>query len=196
MSILGVSGEEGDDDDENNDINPYSTPRPTSRNDPRYDDSWDNRREQPATRSPDFGHDTRVFPNHPLRNSPFRVHLGERVVLRCKSDDPYSRQTEWRRPDGRALPSNARLDGDDLIIDRAQTETAGNYECVTFDENNRPIVVVVADIIVIASPPSITFSPEMPISVRPGEHVEIYCNATGEQPLTVSWHGEYGHLPK
>ena len=160
------------------------------------DNRPNHRQDQRSTQRPEFGIDTRVYPNQPARHSPFRVQLGERAILTCTSTDDHSRQTEWRRPDGRALPSNSRLDGDNLVIESVQTDTAGSYECVTYDDSNRPIIVVVTDIIVVASPPSITFSPEMPISVRPGENVEIYCNAAGEQPMTVRWHGEDGHLPK
>lgn len=30
----------------------------------------------------------------------------------------------------------------------------------------------------------------MPMTVRSGEFVRIYCNATGEQPIEISWHNE------
>lgn len=37
----------------------------------------------------------------------------------------------------------------------------------------------------------------MPIVVKAGEDVIIYCNATGEGPLRVQWHGEGGSdLPR
>lgn len=42
--------------------------------------------------------------------------------------------------------------------------------------------------------PRISLYPEMPLTVRSGEHVYIYCNATGEQPVYVNWHTE-GHQP-
>lgn len=32
----------------------------------------------------------------------------------------------------------------------------------------------------------------MPLTVRSGEQVYIYCNATGEPPIDVNWHTE-GH---
>lgn len=38
--------------------------------------------------------------------------------------------------------------------------------------------------------PRISLYPEMPLTVRSGEQVYIYCNATGEEPITVSWHTE------
>lgn len=42
--------------------------------------------------------------------------------------------------------------------------------------------------------PRITLYPEMPLTVRSGEQIYIYCNATGEQPIRVNWHNE-GHQP-
>lgn len=37
----------------------------------------------------------------------------------------------------------------------------------------------------------------MPMTVRSGDTVEIYCNVTGEQPIRVHWHNEdFRQLPR
>lgn len=38
--------------------------------------------------------------------------------------------------------------------------------------------------------PRINLYPEMPLTVRSGEQVSIFCNATGEDPIYVNWHNE------
>lgn len=102
-------------------------------------------------------------------------------------------QTEWRRADGRQLPYGARIDGGQLVIESVQNDAAGAYECVAYNQvTRRPVTLLVAKLVVVAGPPKITFSPPMPIVVKSGEDVLIYCNATGDGPLRVHWHGENG----
>lgn len=36
--------------------------------------------------------------------------------------------------------------------------------------------------------PKISFHPPMPMMVRAGEHVQIFCNVSGEHPIRVRWH--------
>lgn len=107
-------------------------------------------------------------------------------------------RTEWRRADGRQLPYGARINGGQLIIENVRSDAAGAYECSTYDQiSRRPITLLLARLVVVAGPPKITFSPPMPIVVKSGEDVLIYCNATGEGPLNVHWHGEGGYpLPE
>lgn len=107
-------------------------------------------------------------------------------------------RTEWRRADGRPLPYDARIYGGQLVIDSVRNDAAGSYECLTYDQRTRqPITLLIAQLVVVAGPPKITFSPPMPIVVKSGEDVIIYCNATGEGPLRVHWHGENGQaLPR
>lgn len=44
--------------------------------------------------------------------------------------------------------------------------------------------------LIIPELPKISLYPAMPLTVRTGEHVYIYCNATGEEPIHISWHNE------
>lgn len=107
-------------------------------------------------------------------------------------------RTEWRRADGRQLPYGARINGGQLIIENVMSDASGAYECSTYDAyNRRTITLLIAKLVVVAGPPKITFSPPMPIVVKSGEDVLIFCNATGEGPMRVMWHGEGGYpLPE
>lgn len=107
-------------------------------------------------------------------------------------------RTEWRRADGRQLPIGARIYGGQLVIENVRNDAAGSYECLAYDSRTRqPVTLLIAQLVVVAGPPKISFSPPMPIVVKAGEDVIIYCNATGEGPMRVSWHGEGGQsLPK
>jgi hypothetical protein len=107
-------------------------------------------------------------------------------------------RTEWRRADGRQLPYGARIYGSQLVIEDVRNDAAGSYECLAYDPRTRqPIVLILAQLVVVAGPPKITFSPPMPIIVKSGEDVIIFCNASGEGPLRVHWHGENGQaLPR
>lgn len=104
-------------------------------------------------------------------------------------------QTEWRRADGYPLPQTAQQYNGNLIIEDTHYDAAGIYECVGRSSGSEPFVLQQVEIVVVALP-RITFSPPMPMTVKPGENVVIHCNATGEQPLTVHWHPEGGgYLP-
>lgn len=129
--------------------------------------------------------------------SAFTVHLGERAEFNCRGEDNLMR-TEWRRSDGRDLPYGARINGGQLVIENVRNDAAGSYECVAYNSaTRRPVTLLVARLVVVAGPPKISFSPPMPIVVKSGEDVLIYCNATGEGPLSVHWHGENGaQLPQ
>lgn len=126
--------------------------------------------------------------------SAFTVHLGERAEFNCRGEDNLMR-TEWRRSDRRELPFGARIQGGQLVIENVRNDAAGAYECVAYNSaTRRSVTLLVARLVVVAGPPKISFSPPMPIVVKSGEDVLIYCNATGEGPLSVHWHGENGAL--
>jgi hypothetical protein len=130
-------------------------------------------------------------------SSTFNVHLNERAEFNCNGED-NSMRTEWRRTDGSPLPRTARIYGGQLVIENVQYDSEGSYECIAYDHNTRrPIILINAQLRVISGPPKIFFQPEMPIVVKSGEDVIIYCNATGEGPIRVHWHGEGGYeLPR
>lgn len=101
-------------------------------------------------------------------------------------------RTEWRRADRQRLPQGARIYGGQLIIENVGYDAAGSYECLAYDSRRQPVTLLLAQLVVVSGPPKIVFSPPMPIAVRSGEDVLIYCNATGEGPIRVHWHGEGG----
>lgn len=83
-----------------------------------------------------------------------------------------------------------------MIIERATYNDAGQYECYVIHGSTQ-IPVGIADLVVVALP-KITFYPEMPMVVRSGNHVIIYCQTEGDRPIDVSWHMEdpYQSLPQ
>jgi len=190
---VGPDGDDGDDTDDNGEDNNIDRDPWAQRTTARPTWVQPTRPTQRPTRPPrpNTDHDGRpINPSQPVRHQPFVVHLGERAELNCNAEGNTMR-TEWRRADGYPLPTGARIYGGTLIIESVHNDAAGSYECLAYDQSRRPITLILADIEVIA-PPKITFSPPMPITVRSGEDVTIFCNATGEQPLRVYWHGENG----
>jgi hypothetical protein len=183
VSVAEKRGDVGGDGDDygNNDIEVQPSPQPQppiwNRPYPGYPP------EEPVGRT--------IKPPVRPQATPFTVHLGERATLNCKAEDGNVR-TEWRRVDGSRLPSTATIRGGQLIIENVRSDAQGEYECLVYDRNRRPIVLVLAQIVVVSGPPKIYLNPPMPMTVRSGEDVIIYCNATGEGPINVQWHGEGG----
>ncbi|GAB0098092.1 basement membrane-specific heparan sulfate proteoglycan core protein [Sergentomyia squamirostris] len=123
----------------------------------------------------------------------YTVNVGQRTLLSCQIEDSYA-MTTWRRRDGYPLPPTANLTDGTLLIEHTPHDAAGWYECVMLNpDGDFPIAlteVVVLDL------PRITFNPTMPIVVRSGENIVIFCNATGQGPINVMWHGpDYSPLP-
>ncbi|XP_062558821.1 basement membrane-specific heparan sulfate proteoglycan core protein isoform X3 [Armigeres subalbatus] len=139
------------------------------------------------------------YPTYPVHTGRPQQHtykaiLGERSELVCSEASRGSR-TEWRRTDGRRLPADSLLRDGHLIIENTGHDAAGMYDCIAYDIAPTPTTIVQI-VLKIIEPPRISFSPVMPMVVRTGETVIIFCNATGAQPLHVRWHGEGGqHLP-
>uniref|UniRef100_W4VRB4 Putative heparan sulfate proteoglycan 2 n=1 Tax=Corethrella appendiculata TaxID=1370023 RepID=W4VRB4_9DIPT len=128
-------------------------------------------------------------PNRHPSTIPYKAVLGGKSILICNEE--HHTETEWRRADGGRLPTGSQSFNGRLEIDNTQYDAAGFYECIAYDPYEGPFTVVRAEVAVV-SPPRITFSPSMPMMVRSGENVIIYCNATGEQPISVTWHPEEG----
>lgn len=93
------------------------------------------------------------------------------------------------------MPSNSYLADGRLVIEEANYDAAGLYECFVINGATH-IPVAVADLIIVELP-RIRFQPEMPMVVRSGDRVTIMCDATGEGPIHVNWHmeDEYKPLP-
>lgn len=115
--------------------------------------------------------------------------IGGRTVLDCNIDNSNARRT-WIRLDGRPLSRYAHQQRNVLVIEVTTAADAGVYQChEQRPDSPRPIVIVEMEIVVNAIP-NISFDPAMPMSVRAGDNVQVYCNATGAEPITVRWHAE------
>ncbi|XP_055374705.1 basement membrane-specific heparan sulfate proteoglycan core protein isoform X7 [Condylostylus longicornis] len=121
------------------------------------------------------------------------VEIGERATLSCNTIDEQNRdaslRTFWTRVDGRPLPTNSLTQGNDLILFDINYDSVGVYRCNVIGPNGNPIHYFDANVI-ISDLPHITLSPEMPMTVRLGETVDVYCNVSGAQPIRVEWHAE------
>lgn len=165
--------------------------RPTRRPDNRPDYRPDNRPDYRPYPPPEPEGETIEQPRGGKQTS-FTVQLGERAEFNCNAEGNLMR-TEWRRADGRQLPSGARIYGSQLVIESVRNDASGSYECLAYDQQSRrPVTLLIANLVVVAGPPKITFSPPMPIVVKSGEDVIVFCNASGEEPIRVQWHGEGG----
>uniref|UniRef100_A0A182W103 Basement membrane-specific heparan sulfate proteoglycan core protein n=1 Tax=Anopheles minimus TaxID=112268 RepID=A0A182W103_9DIPT len=135
-------------------------------------------------------------PNHRDPQPPFvhtyKAMLGEETNLMCQ-EELRSARTEWRRSDGRSLPYDSIVRGGNLTIANTGYDANGMYDCVTYTSSSSQPVTIVRIMVEVVAPPKITFSPTMPMTVRPGDKVDIYCNITGEQPIESRWHGEHGY---
>nr|KAG5688422.1 hypothetical protein BaRGS_001204 [Batillaria attramentaria] len=67
-----------------------------------------------------------------------KVRLHHKLVLHCDVNDPESKIT-WRRADGRNIPSNVRVSGNDLIIESATEANKGEYQCVASSKTGNVI---------------------------------------------------------
>lgn len=125
----------------------------------------------------------------------YPAHLGTRSLLTCNIEGNPRIRTEWRREDRYPLPSNSRQYDGNLIIEDTDYDAAGVYECIGISEDGSSFPLQKVELVVVAIP-RISFSPTMPLVVRTNDNVVILCNATGEEPLQVTWHLDGGrYLP-
>lgn len=75
--------------------------------------------------------------------------MGERAVLDCTvTSENNGHSTDWRRVDSRPLPSTAINSDGRLIIENANYDAAGQYECYVI-HGAQHIPVGIADLIVV-----------------------------------------------
>lgn len=128
-------------------------------------------------------------PREPHEQQSHVSSIGGRVVLDCNIDNANVRRT-WRRLDGRPLSRYAQQHRNVLTIEVTTAADAGVYQCFEQRPGGLGDVLIVETEIVVHAIPAITFHPAMPLSVRAGDQVEIYCNVTGAEPIEVRWHAE------
>ncbi|XP_058175045.1 basement membrane-specific heparan sulfate proteoglycan core protein [Anopheles ziemanni] len=121
----------------------------------------------------------------------YKAILGEQSKLMC-NEQYLSAPTYWQRRGGRPLPMGSIVQGGNLTIENTGYDAEGEYDCVTYSGNSQPFTIVRIMVEVVA-PPKISFSPTMPMTVRPGDQVTIFCNITGDQPIDFKWHAEEGY---
>uniref|UniRef100_A0A182NMM7 Basement membrane-specific heparan sulfate proteoglycan core protein n=1 Tax=Anopheles dirus TaxID=7168 RepID=A0A182NMM7_9DIPT len=148
-----------------------------------HDDDYNEPPQRPQTSRPP------VDNRQPVAHT-YKAILGEQSQLMCK-EQYQSARTEWRRSDGRTLPYGSIVRGGNLTIENTGYDAYGMYDCITYPPSGAPVTVVRIMVEVVA-PPKITFSPPMPMTVRSGDKVDIFCNITGDQPIQYRWHGENG----
>ncbi|XP_055601853.1 basement membrane-specific heparan sulfate proteoglycan core protein-like isoform X2 [Uranotaenia lowii] len=171
--------------DDSHDVHPRPEDRDRDPRPPRPDD----RPIYPDNNRPPYPDRNRPPFTRPQQHT-YKAILGERSEIHC-SEATSGARTEWRRADGRRLPYGSIVHDGQLIIEDTGHDASGLYDCVAHDIADTPTTIVQIQLEVV-EPPRITFSPTMPIIVRSGETVTITCNATGEQPIRVAWHGENG----
>ncbi|XP_035902063.1 basement membrane-specific heparan sulfate proteoglycan core protein isoform X6 [Anopheles stephensi] len=149
--------------------------------------SYDDYERPTATQSP--RPNPRPNPQPPFVHT-YKAVYGEESTLLCQ-EELKSARTEWRRSDGRPLPYGSTVRGGNLTIENTGYDAEGMYDCIAYPLPNQLPVTVVRIMVEVVAMPKITFSPSMPMTVRPGDMVDIYCNITGvEGPVNIRWHGE------
>lgn len=83
--------------------------------------------------------------HHP--NEPYKVDLGGRATINCHIEREH-KPTNWRRKDGGALPRSSILSGGSLIIEQADYDAQGFYECYVIEVDG-PVPIADAEIIVV-----------------------------------------------
>ncbi|XP_055306027.1 basement membrane-specific heparan sulfate proteoglycan core protein-like, partial [Sitodiplosis mosellana] len=136
-------------------------------------------------------------------NWEYKIRLGERVKISCEIGKS-NENAIWKRQDGRPLPSNSHLSGNDLIIIEAKKDAVGIYECSKWDEmnggysfqtvkltifeitTNTPITVNTP--FVRPRPPHITISPNSSgLTLYQGDELHLVCSADGYPAPEVQW---------
>ncbi|KFB41336.1 AGAP003656-PB-like protein [Anopheles sinensis] len=125
---------------------------------------------------------------------PMTVRPGDQVTIFCNITGDQPIDFKWHAEEGHSLPYTVRVHGNYLQFQSINTgyDAEGEYDCVTYSGNSQPFTIVRIMVEVVA-PPKISFSPTMPMTVRPGDQVTIFCNITGDQPIDFKWHAEEGH---
>uniref|UniRef100_A0A182JY83 Basement membrane-specific heparan sulfate proteoglycan core protein n=1 Tax=Anopheles christyi TaxID=43041 RepID=A0A182JY83_9DIPT len=151
-----------------------------------HDDDYDQQsRYPPQPPRPQPPRQTRPPGPQPVAHT-YKAILGEQSHLMC-NEEFMSARTEWRRSDGRPLPYGAIVRDGNLTIENTGYDASGMYDCVTYPSPSQPVTVVRIMVEVVALP-KISFSPPMPMKVRPGDKVDILCNITSDGPYEFKWH--------
>lgn len=89
------------------------------------------------------------YPSNQQNNRPhqYKVAIGDEATLSCQIGN-HDKRTSWRRVDGQPLPRNSHMSGGDLVIDYAQEDAGGVYECVVHEPHG-DYPILTADLVVI-----------------------------------------------
>ncbi|XP_065579048.1 basement membrane-specific heparan sulfate proteoglycan core protein-like isoform X5 [Artemia franciscana] len=137
-----------------------------------------------------------VIPRVP-RGETFIVPIGNNAALTCAQtalEGSRGITIEWSRADGGAMPINYYVRDRTLYITEVEPEASGDYLCEGINSAGAVVFSDRARLDVIA-PPKISIQPIRQV-VRPGDQVNVYCTATGDDPITISWKKLNGQLPQ
>ncbi|XP_046437149.1 basement membrane-specific heparan sulfate proteoglycan core protein-like isoform X37 [Daphnia pulex] len=124
----------------------------------------------------------------------FRVPVGGTAEMRCVlTGSQQGIYLDWVRSDGGSLPADKEIRDGILYIRNVQPDAAGVYSCVGISSQGTQIFSADRRLEVVA-PPRIRLEPQRQV-VRPGDQVDIRCEASGDQPITINWFKMDGVLP-
>lgn len=108
--------------------------------------------------------------------------------MRCRTNNPGGKSTlhhlQWHRQHG-DLPAGSRESNGILYINNVVKSDEGLYSCVGYSQTG-DILFTVKTYLSVHDLPHITLTPKRQV-VRPGQDAYILCQATGTQPISVSW---------
>nr|XP_036676267.1 basement membrane-specific heparan sulfate proteoglycan core protein isoform X28 [Drosophila suzukii] len=138
---------------------------------------------------PDVDGDRRSpgHPNRPIVQEPANDRLGagvgDNVTLTC---DIENVETQWERVDGAPLPSNAYTMRNSLVIVYVEPHNLGQYRCNGIDRDGNVVAQVVRELTLLPLP-RITFYPKIPLTLEPGQNLDVYCQVENAHPDNVRW---------
>ncbi|XP_050742444.1 basement membrane-specific heparan sulfate proteoglycan core protein isoform X17 [Drosophila biarmipes] len=109
--------------------------------------------------------------------------LGDNVTLTC---DIENVNTRWERVDGAPLPPNAYTVRNSLVIVFVEPQNLGQYRCNGIDRNGNVVAHVVRELTLLPLP-RITFYPKIPLTLEPGQNLDVYCQVENAHPDNVRW---------
>ncbi|XP_050723887.1 basement membrane-specific heparan sulfate proteoglycan core protein-like isoform X5 [Eriocheir sinensis] len=117
------------------------------------------------------------------------ARAGETVRVSCSAGrTPGSVTIEWSRRAG-TLPSQSQVEDGELQIPRAQPVDSGIYVCRITDQRTSYFNEASTRITIsqeTTPPPTVQIRPDRR-TINQGTNVEVFCQATGDPPPTVTW---------
>ncbi|XP_050518067.1 basement membrane-specific heparan sulfate proteoglycan core protein isoform X3 [Diabrotica virgifera virgifera] len=126
--------------------------------------------------------DIQVPPRISLNSTKLVVYPGEQAYINCSATGDQPIKISWRFF-GSDMPTSVTNKDGYISFNDIQLEHAGTYVCVATNPAGNSSAKV--DLIV-KVPPRISLT-SYRLEAHPGEYHFINCNATGDQPIEISW---------